>query len=360
MALVPTTYLQTLDSFMQTIKVAVVILNWNGKHYLEKFLPTVIAHSPKGSVFVADNNSSDDSITYLQKQFPEVSIIINKENGGFAKGYNDALKHVNAEYFVLLNSDVEVTANWIEPILSLMDADKNIAACQPKILAFHNKKEFEYAGASGGFIDKYGYPFCRGRIFDSLETDIGQYNTTSEIFWATGACMFVRAEVFHKVNGFDADYFAHMEEIDLCWRMKNLGHKIFAVPQSTVYHVGGGTLNKVSPRKTYLNFRNNLITYTKNYAGPFLFFKIMFRLKLDGVAGIKFLLSGDANHCLAVLKAHFSYYSTLASTLKKRSRLRKEKEYRGSASCILTKNVVSVYFIKKIKTYSEIEHLISK
>lgn len=343
---------------MQAIKVAIVILNWNGKHYLEKFLPSVIVNSPKGSVFVVDNCSSDDSAGYLMQYFPEVCIIHNKENGGFAKGYNDGLQHINAEYYVLLNSDVEVTPNWIDPILELMDGDKNIAACQPKILAFHNKQQFEYAGAAGGFIDKYGYPFCRGRIFDVLEEDKGQYNTTREVFWATGACMFVRSNVYHELKGFDEDYFAHMEEIDLCWRMKNTGYKIYAVPASSVFHVGGGTLNKVSPRKTYLNFRNNLVTYTKNRSGSFLFLKILYRLVLDGVAGTKFLLSGDGKHCWAVLKAHFAYYGSLGSTLKKRKALKRMPAYKVSGTGILKGNIVGLYFIGKKKKYSEIEHLI--
>lgn len=344
---------------MSTIKVAVVILNWNGKHYLEKFLPSVIANSPKGSVFVVDNNSSDDSLTYLAKHFPEVSIINNKDNGGFAKGYNDGLQYIKSEYYILLNSDVEVTQNWIDPIIGLMDGDKSIAACQPKILAFHNKHQFEYAGACGGFIDKYGYPFCRGRIFDLLEEDKGQYNTTREIFWATGACMFVRADTYHELNGFDEDYFAHMEEIDLCWRMKNTGHKIYVVPASTVFHVGGGTLNKVSPRKTYLNFRNNLITYTKNYSGSFLFINILYRLTLDGVAGAKFLLSGDGKHCWAVLKAHFAYYGSIGTTLRKRKTLKKMPTYKTSDTGILKGNIVAMYFLGKKKKYSEIEHLIN-
>ncbi|MDP2386555.1 MAG: glycosyltransferase family 2 protein [Bacteroidota bacterium] len=343
---------------MQAIKVAVVILNWNGKHYLEKFLPAVISNSPTGSIFVVDNNSSDDSIEFLKNQFPEVSIVINKDNGGFAKGYNDGLQHIDAEYYILLNSDVEVTQGWIDPVIELMDGDKTIAACQPKILAFHNKQQFEYAGASGGFIDKYGYPFCRGRIFDVVEMDKGQYNTTREIFWATGACMFVRANVYQGLNGFDEDYFAHMEEIDLCWRMKNTGYRIYVVPSSTVFHVGGGTLNKVSPRKTYLNFRNNLITYTKNYSGPFLFMKVLYRIVLDGIAGAKFLLSGDGKHCWAVIKAHFAYYGSLGTTLRKRKALKRVADFKVSSAGILKGNIVALYFLGKKKRFSEIEHLI--
>ena len=256
-------------------KVAVVILNWNGQSFLEKFLPNVIKYSQEVQIIVADNQSSDNSVAFLKDKFPEVSIIINPSNDAFAKGYNLALKQVQAEYYVLLNSDVEVTENWIEPIVSLMQSNPKIAACQPKILDYNQPSKFEYAGASGGFIDKYGYPFCRGRIFNVLEEDKGQYDSSMEVFWATGACMFVRSDAFWKVGGFDDDYFAHMEEIDVCWRMKNIGYQIFIEPKSKVYHVGGGTLNKLSPRKTFLNFRNNLITLTKNASPRFLFFKII-------------------------------------------------------------------------------------
>ena len=336
-------------------KVAVVILNWNGKDFLEKFLPSVIAHSPIKSVYVADNASTDDSIKLLQTKFPEVHIIINNSNGGFAKGYNDALKKIQAEYYVLLNSDVEVTTNWIDPIIKLMDNDKTIAACQPKILAYHNRTKFEYAGASGGFIDKYGYPFCRGRIFNELEEDKNQYNDTREIFWATGACMFVRSSVFNKLNGFDEDYFAHMEEIDLCWRMRNTSHTIHVVPSSIVYHVGGGTLNKTNPRKTFLNFRNNLITFTKNNYSGILFFKILYRLLLDGLAGFVFILKGDVQHCIAILKAHFAYYGSLSKTLAKRNELKKSKNFAPLQSCILNKNIVFLYHLKKIKKFKDIE-----
>ncbi len=229
---------------MLSSKVAVVILNWNGKSFLEKFLPIVIKYSSSAQIIVADNQSSDDSVSFLKQHFPEVRIIINPSNDGFSTGYNLALKQVEAEYYVLLNSDVEVTEKWIEPIMDLMDSNKQIAACQPKILDYNHKTTFEYAGAAGGFMDKYGYPFCRGRIFNSLEEDKGQYNNSTEVFWATGACMFVRAEAFWKVGGFDDDYFAHMEEIDVCWRMKNIGYQIYVEPKSLVYHVGGGTLNK--------------------------------------------------------------------------------------------------------------------
>ena len=339
---------------MLSSKVAVVILNWNGKSFLEKFLPVVIKYSSNAQIIVADNQSSDDSVVFLKQQFPDVRIIINPSNDGFSTGYNLALKQVQAEYYVLLNSDVEVTNHWIEPIIALMDSNKQIAACQPKILDYSNKTTFEYAGAAGGFIDKYGYPFCRGRIFNALEIDKGQYNTTKEVFWATGACMFVRAEAFWKVGGFDDEYFAHMEEIDVCWRMKNIGYQIYVEPKSFVYHVGGGTLNKLSPRKTFLNFRNNLITLTKNASPRFLFFKIIYRMILDGVAAFKFLFEGSGSHFMAVIKAHFSFYAHLPSTLKKRDNMRLMNEFKDATTGVYTENIVFAHFVKGVKCYSEL------
>ena len=339
---------------MLSSKVAVVILNWNGKSFLEKFLPIVIKNSSNAQIIVADNQSSDDSVSFLKAHFPKVRVIINPSNDGFATGYNLALKQVQAEYYVLLNSDVEVTENWLEPIITLLDSNKQIAACQPKILDYNHKTKFEYAGASGGFIDKYGYPFCRGRIFNVLEEDKGQYNSSEEVFWATGACMFVRAEAFWKVGGFDDDYFAHMEEIDLCWRMKNVGYHIYVEPKSCVYHVGGGTLNKLSPRKTFLNFRNNLITLTKNASPRFLFFKILYRMILDGVAAFKFLLEGSGSHFIAVIKAHFSFYAHLPSTLKKRDEMRLMDGFKDTTTGVYTKNMVYAHFVKGLKHYSEL------
>jgi hypothetical protein len=339
---------------MLSSKVAVVILNWNGKSFLEKFLPIVIKYSSSAQIIVADNQSSDDSVSFLKQHFPEVRIIINPSNDGFSTGYNLALKQVEAEYYVLLNSDVEVTEKWIEPIMDLMDSNKQIAACQPKILDYNHKTTFEYAGAAGGFMDKYGYPFCRGRIFNSLEEDKGQYNNSTEVFWATGACMFVRAEAFWKVGGFDDDYFAHMEEIDVCWRMKNIGYQIYVEPKSLVYHVGGGTLNKLSPRKTYLNFRNNLITLTKNASPRFLFFKIIYRMILDGVAAFKFLAEGHGSHFIAVIKAHFSFYAHLPSTLKKRDEMRLMGGFKDATTAVYTENIVFAHFVKGVKNYSEL------
>lgn len=339
---------------MTESKVAVVILNWNGKSFLEKFLPSVTEFSKTHQVIVADNNSSDESISFLKQNYPSIKIINNPSNDGFARGYNIALKQVKAEYYILLNSDVEVTENWINPIIELMDSNPEIGACQPKILDYNNKNKFEYAGACGGFIDKYGYPFCRGRVFNVLENDNHQYDTAMEVFWATGACMFVRAEAFWKVGGFDEDYFAHMEEIDVCWRMKNIGYKIFVQPKSVIYHVGGGTLNKLSPRKTYLNFRNNLITVTKNAYSPFLILKILYRMILDGVAGLKFLVEGNGAHCISVIKAHFSFYKMLPSTLKKRKQLKQLPGFKFATVGVYDKNIVYMHFIKGKKKYSEL------
>ncbi len=340
---------------MSNPTVAVVILNFNGKKLLQKFLPSVIENSKSAIIYVADNASTDDSLLYLKSEFPQVKLIELTQNHGFAKGYNVALKQVNADYFVLLNSDVEVTANWLEPIINLMESDKNIAAAQPKILAYNNKDEFEYAGACGGFIDKYGYPFCRGRIFDTLEKDVNQYDNPIEIFWATGACMFVKANVFNQLKGFDDFYFAHMEEIDLCWRIRNTGHKIMAVPAAVVYHVGGGTLNKLSPQKTFLNFRNSLISLTKNNTSGSLFFKILVRLKLDGVAGIKFFVEGNPKHTWAIIRAHFSFYDNLKRTLQLRKEIKSAANYTPSNKQIYQGSIVFNYYLKKKKHFSDLK-----
>lgn len=288
-------------------KIAVVILNWNGKKLLEQFLPSVVKYSKSlAEVIVADNASTDDSISFIRHEFPTVRIIQNKSNLGFTGGYNEALKYVDATYYVLLNSDVEVTENWIQPILTLMESDSSIGACQPKILSYHDKTSFEYAGAGGGFIDNMGYPFCRGRVFNSLEKDEQQYNDTLPVFWATGACMFVRADVYKKLNGLDEQFFAHMEEIDLCWRMQLAGNSVYYCGQSTVYHVGGGTLAKNNPRKTYLNFRNNLLMIYKN--GGDKKSKILQKRRFfDLLAALKFLITNGKADALAVLKAHRDY-----------------------------------------------------
>ena len=312
------------------IKTAVVILNWNGKHWLDKFLANVIGFSPEAEVVIADNNSTDDSVNYLQKYYPSIRIIQNDGNYGYAKGYNLALQKIDAEYFILLNSDIQVTEDWINPIIKLMDKDQSISACQPKILDYHNKKKFEYAGASGGFIDSLGYPFCRGRVFDYLEEDKGQYNDSREIFWATGACLFVRASHYFEVNGLDEDFFAHQEEIDLCWRFKNKGYKVFVEPKSEVYHVGGGTLNVGSPFKTHLNFRNNLYMLFKNLPLSSLFIIIPIRLILDGIAAFTFINKENViKHVVSIAKAHFCFYFKIPSLIRKRKYISQKNNLTG-------------------------------
>lgn len=301
------------------LKIAVVILNWNGRNLLEKFLPSVIEHSRgEADIYVADNNSEDDSVSFLQKTFPDVQIVQNQTNGGFAKGYNDALSKIDADIYALVNSDIEVTENWLTPIKKAFQNDESLAILQPKLLDFKDKEKFEYAGAGGGFVDFMGYPFCRGRIFMELETDEGQYNDIHSIFWASGACFFIKAPIYHELNGFDESYFAHQEEIDLCWRVQNQGYKIAYVGESEVYHVGGATLRESSPHKTFLNFRNSLFTIAKNVPKRFVVLVILLRLILDGVAGIKFILELRPVHTWAIIKAHLSFYRHLPSMLKKR------------------------------------------
>lgn len=332
-------------------KVAVVILNWNGKSWLEKFLPEVVARTPEGEVIVADNASTDDSIAYLKTLFPDIRIVQNEENGGFAKGYNDALRHIEADFYVLLNSDVEVSENWLPPLVKCME-DPEVVACQPKIRSYHQQEYFEYAGAAGGFMDKNYYPFCRGRIFDELEKDIGQYDQSIEVFWASGACMLIRADKFHEAGGFDEDFFAHMEEIDLCWRLKRQGMKIMVVPESVVYHVGGGTLDYTSPRKVYLNFRNNLLMIVKNHDG-WLTGRLFVRLCLDGLAAMRYLIGGKFKLFYAVVKAHFAHHGQFTKTLKKRKHLKRNSTsfnknawYRG--------NILWAYFFKGNKRFSSL------
>ncbi|MBR6806535.1 MAG: glycosyltransferase family 2 protein [Bacteroidaceae bacterium] len=284
-------------------RIAVVILNFNGAEMLRAFLPSVVDYSPEAEVIVADNCSTDASAQVMREEFPAVRYIQLEKNYGFADGYNRALSQVEAEYFLLLNSDVEVTQGWLAPMLEYMDSHPGVAACQPKLLSYKNKKEFEYAGACGGFIDKYGYPYCRGRIFDTVEEDKGQYDSVAELFWATGAALMIRAEDYRAAGGLDGTFFAHMEEIDLCWRLRSRGRGIVCIPQSCVYHVGGATLNKSNPRKTYLNFRNNLLMLYKNLPENELRHVMFVRALLDYVAAFKSLLSGDAAGCRAVLQA---------------------------------------------------------
>lgn len=332
--------------------VAIVILNYNGRNYLQRFLPSVLASTyPNKRIYVADNASTDDSLQLLQINFAGVEKIILDKNYGFAEGYNQVLKKVEADYFILLNSDVEVTTGWIEPIITLMQNDAAIAACQPKILSYHEKDHFEYAGASGGWIDYLGYPFARGRVFDHCEQDNGQYNNTTEVFWATGAAMFVRASVFKQLGGFDGFFFAHMEEIDLCWRMQLAGYKIMCCPASVVYHVGGGTLPKGNSRKVFLNFRNNLIMLSKNIYWTEKLWKLPLRLMLDAAFAWKSLLSGDSPSFFAVAKAHIAFLQW-RFTLKKDIDL--PKKHFKKISGVYSSSLVWAYFIRKKKRFSEI------
>lgn len=336
-------------------KVAVVILNWNGRKLLEQFLQKVIICSPQAEVIIADNASSDDSVDFLNKNFPATRIIHLPVNLGFAGGYNEALKQVDTDYFMLLNSDVEVTEGWLIPMIEFLDQHPDSAACQPKILSYHDRHLFEHAGAAGGYIDFLGYPFCRGRVFNSLEEDKGQYNSNSSIFWATGACMLIRSEVFKKLNGFDERFFAHMEEIDLCWRIHRSGYKIYCIPSSTVYHVGGGTLPKKNPRKTYYNFRNNLMMLHNNLPSPIVFPVIFYRLFLDGIAALKFLLEGDVMDFLAVMRSHVYFHTRVWLTGGKRKMLKRTLPYINS-STIYRKSIVWNYFFLKKKTFGELTY----
>ncbi len=332
------------------MKIAIVILNWNGQKLLEQFLASVVNFSSsEAEVYVADNASTDSSIKYIKDFYPSVKIVKNTVNGGYAKGYNDALQSIKADVYCLLNSDVEVTKNWLNPIIELFENDSNTAIIQPKLLDFKDKTKFEYAGAGGGFIDLYGYPYCRGRVFNHLETDNNQFDDVSEIFWASGACLFIRSDVYHKVGGFDEDYFAHQEEIDLCWRVQNIGFKVKYVGNSTVYHVGGATLQETNPHKTYLNFRNSLLNVVKNVPKKWFLFVVFSRLILDGIAGVKFILELRPIHTWAILKAHLSFYKNFYKFLKKRKKLQKKQDYN------LHTSIVWQYFVLGRQKFNELK-----
>jgi len=332
--------------------VAIVILNWNGKQYLEQFLPSVLATSyPNCRIIVADNGSTDGSVSFLQQHFSSVEVIELRVNHGFAKGYNEALKQVKSDYYVLLNSDVEVTPGWLEPMIALLQREENFAACQPKILAYKNKQLFEYAGAGGGWLDAYGYPFARGRVFDICEEDTGQYDATEEVFWASGAALVIKSHVYHQLNGFDEYFFAHQEEIDLCWRLQLAGYKIFCCPQSVVYHVGGGTLPRGNSRKTFLNFRNNQVMLWKNLPWREKWWKVPYRQALDQVSALKGLVAGDGGYFIAIMKAHlvFTYW------LFFRQRMPGPKVKKlCSLSGVYNRNIVWQHFVKKKTKFSEI------
>jgi hypothetical protein len=333
------------------MKIAIVILNWNGKSLLEQFLPAMITYSKDvADIYVADNASTDDSVTYVKNKFSDVKIIQNSDNGGYAKGYNDALQNIDADIFALVNSDIEVTKDWLQPVISQFNKEPKTAAIQPKILDFKDTSRFEYAGAGGGFIDKYGYPFCRGRLFETLEEDKGQFNDIADIFWASGACFFIRKNVFNELNGFDESFFAHQEEIDLCWRIQNAGYKIQYTGTSTVYHVGGATLDKADPRKTYLNFRNSLYLIVKNIPKGKLLPILFIRMLLDGVAALKFLIELKPKHFLAVLKAHFYFYMTLSKLLAKRKSFKAHKK-----NYYKVKSIVWQYFVLGRKKFEQLD-----
>ncbi len=336
---------------MNKTDVAVVILNWNGKHFLEKFLHLIIDRSREHArVIVADNCSVDGSAEYIGKNFPDIEFLQFEDNLGYAGGYNRALKLIKAKYYVLLNSDIEVCNDWLMPVIELMENNNEISACQPKIMQYDQADMFEYAGAAGGFVDFLGYPFCRGRIFFTLEKDNAQYDKGfSEVFWASGACMFLRAEHFHEVGGFDENFFAHMEEIDLCWRLKRNGKNIVFCPESVVYHIGGGTLPKTNPRKTYLNFRNSLWVITKNLPAKKLYISLIIRLILDSIAIFKFLIDRNFKDSIAVLKAYISFFGKFRHM---------RKSYYSTDNHFVShkyiRSIVYDYFVKNRKYFKEL------
>lgn len=332
------------------MKTAIVILNWNGQKLLEQFLPSIVNFSAnEAEIYVADNASTDSSINYIKEFYPAVKIVQNFVNGGYAKGYNDVLQSIKADIYCLINSDVEVTENWLSPIIDVFKSDEKTAIIQPKILDYKDKTKFEYAGAAGGFVDLYGYPYCRGRVFNHLEKDNNQFNDISEIFWASGACFFIRSKVYHQLNGFDEDYFAHQEEIDLCWRTQNIGYKVKYVGNSTVFHVGGATLQETNPHKTYLNFRNSLLNVVKNVPKKWFLFVVFSRLILDGIAGIKFMIELRPIHTWSIVKAHLSFYKNFFKFLGKRRKLQKKQDYN------LHTSVVWQYFLLGRKKFENLK-----
>jgi GT2 family glycosyltransferase len=333
-------------------KVAIVILNWNGRKYLEQFLPSVLSTNYSNyEVIIADNGSSDDSVIFLQASYPDTRLIRFTENFGFAKGYNEALKQVESDFYVILNSDVEVQPGWLQPMVDLLENDSVIAACQPKILSFNNKKMFEYAGAAGGWMDKYGYPFAKGRIFETCEEDHGQYDQAEPVFWASGAALFIRAKVFHEMQGFDEYFFAHQEEIDLCWRIQLAGYKIFSCPASVVYHVGGGTLPRGNSLKIFLNFRNNRIMMSKNLPLSKKIWVMPVRNLLDGITAWKGLLSGHGGYFVAIVKAQVAFINWWLFHRRKSTFPANRK---ATLSGFLNKNIVWQYFARKKKSFTEI------
>lgn len=336
-------------------KVSVVILNWNGEKLLSQFLPSVLKNTDLQyvDIIIVDNDSEDNSVSFIQNNYPQIKIIRFSENYGYAEGYNRALKELDTEYVVLLNSDVEVTANWLTPVINYLDNNEDVAAVQPKILSYRSKEYFEYAGASGGYIDKYGYPFCRGRIFGKLEKDHSQYDNIVDIFWASGACLIIRLNDFIQTGGFDSSFFAHMEEIDLCWRLNARGRRIICCPQSIVYHVGAATLSVESPHKTFLNFRNNLLMLYKNLPEQTLNKTLRVRLFLDYIAALQMLLSGRKGNAKAILEAYKAFKVIKGDyTAKREMNLKKTKTF--ALKTIFNKSILSAYYLKRKKTFDQI------
>lgn len=336
-----------------TARAAVVILNYNGLHFLQQFLGQIVEHSSPYEIWVADNASTDNSVAWLQEHFPFIHLIQIPENKGYAGGYNYALARIDTPYYILLNSDIEVTENWITPVLDYMLTDERIAACQPKIRAYNNRDRFEYAGAAGGYMDFLGYPFTRGRLFDTCEVDVGQYDDTADVFWATGACLFVRADAFHHMGGFDERFFAHMEEIDLCWRMLDNGYRVTYCGYTTVFHVGGGTLHKSNPKKTFLNYRNNLLMLYKNMPVGRRWKTIFMRLVLDGISSVRFMAAGSWPDVWSIIRAHFAFYSLIPEF----SKSLKRTHYRAP---LYGKSVVWEYFVKGKHIFSDLPGIVEE
>ncbi len=330
---------------------SVVILNFNGRNYLETFLPTLIQYSEGTNIVVADNASTDDSVDWMNDNHPDIDLVILDKNYGFAGGYNEALKHVTSDYYILINSDVEVTPNWWQPLVKFLESNAHYAACQPKINAYHQKDHFEYAGAAGGFIDSLGYPYCRGRIFDVIEPDTGQYDSKTDIFWSTGACMIIRADLYHQFGGFDPDFFAHMEEVDLCWRLQNAEWSVACLPESKVFHVGGGTLDKSNPRKTYLNFRNSLAVITKNLPWYTLWWKLPLRIALDLLAAVVFWKTNSFDHCKAVIIAILDFLKSFPRHFGKRSSLAPLRKTNARTTRMA---IVFDFFVMKKRKFSRL------
>ena len=337
------------------MRTAVVILNWNGEKFLNQFLPVLLRNTqlPGVDIYVADNASTDNSLSLIEEQFPTVKTLLLDKNYGFAGGYNKALAQINADYFVLLNSDVEVTENWLQPLLNYMNENADVAACQPKIKSFYNRDYFEHAGASGGFIDYLGFPFCRGRVVGTAEMDRGQYDTVIDVFWATGACLLIRSELYNQVGGLDDEFFAHMEEIDLCWRLKGQGFRIVCIPQSEVYHVGGGTLQVEHPHKTYLNFRNNLLMLYKNLPQKSLSNIMRWRMLFDYAAAFQLFVTGKPKNAKSVFKARRDFKKMLPGFVDKRIE-NLSSATRTDFPEMLHKSIVIEYYLKGNKTYSKL------